>query len=525
MQTPTVSTPSSRESALLARSAFALLLIGALVTLGVGIVLLGAPVRSSVRTPMLLGYGAFFLLVIAALGFILAAPLPRIHAVTNAITRLFGRPALALVLALLIVIGVAFAVPLINGIVASLSALSLLLIVWSAIAVTLLALCNTRTLNSLFTRTRNAWTGAGIILTAIVILSLIFFIVGTLLNNSLLLDRLRGSSDYRELLFFGNETNPDRSRAYWVELGSVKNTWLSYTYTRMQPFAGQYIHIDSAGRRATASFADAPTASPDVYFFGGSTMWGEGSRDDYTLPSQVARLLDVAGTPIHAQNYGQIAYVSTQDEILFERQLALGNVPDTAVFYGGFNDLAAVYISNGTAGLPHNEVNRQRDLIAGQILRDGRPLFNEPAVNFDDLDFSLVAMPAATPAQIVDLYLGNLRLIRAAAREFGVTTLFIWQPALIYKRSLTPQEQIFVDENRLTWPGFDELYRAVDEELRRRVASDGIDDILILSDLFTDETRYLFYDRVHVIEDANTLIAQAITPSLVPLLAANAENP
>jgi lysophospholipase L1-like esterase len=251
-------------------------------------------------------------------------------------------------------------------------------------------------------------------------------------------------------------------------------------------------------------------------------MWGEGSRDDYTIPSQVARLLNGSGTPVRASNYGQIAYVSTQDEILFERQLALGNVPDTAVFYGGFNDLASVYIHEGTAGLPHNEINRQRDLISGQILRDGRPLISQPGVNFSDLDFSLVAVADATPAQIVDLYLANLRLIRAAGREFGVETLFVWQPAILYKQQLTPQEQLFVDENRIAWAGFDELYQAVDEELRRRIATDGIEDILMLSDLFADESRYLFYDRVHVIEDANTLIAEAIAPALLPLL--NAEE-
>lgn len=511
---------------LLARSAFALLLVGALATLIVGIVLLGAPMRDSVRLPLLILYGIFFVLVVAALGATLVMPVARIHAVTHALTRLFGRPAPALALVLLIMVGTALAVPLINNIVSNLSALSLLLMVWSTLLVLVLAICNAGAIARLFERTRGVWTGIGITLVLAFIVLAIFTGANLFLSSTLIIDRLRGSSDFRELLFYGNEANPEQSRAYWTELGGIKNTWLSYTYTRMQAFQGQYINIDASGRRATTSFADEANGDvPDVYFFGGSTMWGEGSRDEYTIPSQVARLLNEAGTPIRASNYGQIAYVSTQDAILFERQLALGNVPDNAVFYGGFNDLASVYIANGIAGLPHNEVNRQKDLISGQILRDGRPLLSQPNVSIDDLDFSLIAIHDAMPAQVVDLYLANLRLIRAVAREFGVQTLFVWQPAILYKQSLTPQEQILVDENRRSWPGFDEYYQAVDEALRRRVRDEGIDDLVILSDLFADETRYLFYDRVHVIEDANTMIAQAIVPELTPLLNVPAENP
>lgn len=529
MHQPTVTNSSTtstenREAILLARSAFMLLLVGALVTLGVGIALLNAPVRPALRTPMLLAYGAFFVLVLAALGFVLAAPMPRIHAIMRAITRVFGHPALALVLALLVVIIVALAVPLITGIVASLSSLAVLLVVWSAIFVAVLAISNTGALERFFGRTRRTWAGVGIGLVALFAVLLIVFVIGTLLNNSMLLDRLRGSSDYRELIFYGNESDAERSREYWVELGSIRNTWLPYTYTRMQPFTGEYISIDAIGRRATEAFVDQDADAPTVFFFGGSTMWGEGSRDGYTIPSQVARLINESGTPVRTENYGQIAYVSAQDEILFERQLALGNVPDVAVFYGGFNDLASVFIHSGTTGLPHNEVNRQRDLIAGQILRSGRPLLNEPEVNFNDLDFSLVAIADATPEQIVDLYLANLRLIRAAAVEFGVRPLFVWQPAVAYKQSLTPQEQVFVDENRRTWAGFDEMYLAVDEVLRRRVADEGLSDIVILSDLFANDTRYLFYDRVHVIEDANTMIAEAIIPSLTPLLTGETQN-
>ncbi len=512
MDTPQYSTRDNAD--LLARSAFTLVLVGFLITLVVGVALTQVSMRSTVRTPFLVGYGIFALLVLGALGALLVLPLSRIQAVTRAVTRSLGHPRLALALTVILVIGLAIVVPVISGVFTSLTALTVLLIGWSAILIVVLALSNANILMRWYAGTRRWWAGLGIMLVAVVAVGLIYVAVDSVLNTSGLLDSLRGSVDFRELIFYGNETDPARSRAYWTELGGLQATWVPYTYTRMMPFHGDLINIDDVGRRATASFVSDATAAPDVYFFGGSTMWGEGSRDDYTIASQLARLMNDAGTPIRATNYGQIAYVNTQEQILFERQLALGNVPDTVVFYDGYNDLAGVYIDDEMAGLPHNEINRQRDLLAGQILREGRPLLGEPDVNWADLNFGLVGAPKASPEQIADLYLQNLRLIRAAAQAYGVKTLFVWQPAVMYKQNLDPREQLFVDQNRAAWPGFDELYQATDEALRQRVADEGLSDVLILSDLFADELRYLFFDRVHVIEDGNTLISQAIQPTL-----------
>jgi hypothetical protein len=89
---------------------------------------------------------------------------------------------------------------------------------------------------------------------------------------------------------------------------------------------------------------------------------------------------------------------------------------------------------------------------------------------------------------------------------------------------LTPQEQYFQDENRRNWPQFDALYRDVDQNLREHAAAEGLNDMLFLSDLFNDEAGYIFYDRIHIIEDGNTQVARAITDALIPLLS-TAETP
>jgi len=63
-----------------------------------------------------------------------------------------------------------------------------------------------------------------------------------------------------------------------------------------------------------------------LFAFGGSTMWGWGARDDYTIVSYLSKLLDEKGYPAEVTNYGQLNYVSTQEVIALLRCIQRGNV-------------------------------------------------------------------------------------------------------------------------------------------------------------------------------------------------------
>ena len=77
--------------------------------------------------------------------------------------------------------------------------------------------------------------------------------------------------------------------------------------------------------------ADAPPPVR-VFTFGGSTMWGWGARDDYTIASYLSKLLYEKGYRAEVTNYGQIAYVSTQETIALLRCVQRGDVPDIVLF-------------------------------------------------------------------------------------------------------------------------------------------------------------------------------------------------
>ena len=75
--------------------------------------------------------------------------------------------------------------------------------------------------------------------------------------------------------------------------------------------------------------------------FGGSTAWGEGAPDDETIPSHLARLMNVWGVDTTVKNLGERGYVSTQEVVFLYRELQAGRRPDVVVFYDGINDAAA----------------------------------------------------------------------------------------------------------------------------------------------------------------------------------------
>jgi hypothetical protein len=422
-------TSNQPEAHLLARSLFGLLAIATFISLIGGILLVMAPIGTGARLPLLGVYGLTFVLMVGACVWLLRIPLEQLSLLAARWVQWIPRGMWAVIPVVGILLLNVIAQAVITSVAPSVSALLLPIGAWSLVFLSILGIGNSSRLKQWWIHSQARWAALGMGITFLVLVGLLAVVSRVVIENSGWLGAVRGGNDPRQLVWYGGEVNAERSRAYWVELGQLSANWLPYTYSRIEPHAGSLFTVGTEGRRGTVNVSEPDAGLPSVYFFGGSTMWGEGSRDAYTIPSQTARLLAEEGLQVHVANYGQVAYVTEQDMILFQRQLVLGRIPEVAVFYGGFNDLAAVYMSDYRAGLPHNEVNRIRDLRAGAILRAGRPLLSYPDASLDELDLSLVAVSDATPDEVVTHYLENVRLIRAIAEAYGIRVLFVWQPA------------------------------------------------------------------------------------------------
>lgn len=309
----------------------------------------------------------------------------------------------------------------------------------------------------------------------------------------------------------------------WVEelyrenAASARVRWEPYVYWRRLLFRGKHINIDERGLRRTWRLPGSGGPRLKIFFFGASTAWGTGVRDDHTIPSELARYLAASGVPAEVTNFGETGYVSTQEAIALLRELQRGEVPDLAVFYLGINDTWSA-LQNGEAGKPQNESHRERELNllvrARRLAREAIPLF---AARSALLRLCGLAFPSRPPAplvppgpRLVDGLLRvvevNRRMVDGLAAGYGFCANFFWEPNLFEKTRRTPYEEARTVPVAGTRGWFLTAY----ERARREWAAGDAGELTYLGDLFAGTAEPRFLDFSHTGETANREIAAAI---------------
>lgn len=325
--------------------------------------------------------------------------------------------------------------------------------------------------------------------------------------------------------------NAEWVEEYYSELASCNTSeWKSYVYWQRNPFEGEFIHIDDQGYRQTIVNPfpfDQKKTTHKLFFFGGSTMWGSGVRDKFTIPSLVGNELSKRQFSVEIINYGESGYVSTQELIKLNLELKRGNIPDVVIFYDGANDIFSS-LQSGIAGIPQNENNRKKEFNAIQEKKKSFLVFVQSfstlaTVNFIKQKFGANELSfdnndevnlRALAKETVHLYNENIRLVNALAKEFGFQALFYWQPTLFSKPELSSYEKKQY-ENALAIKQFAGL---VNEELFQENLQ--FENILFrnLTPIFNFQDTPVYIDWCHVGENGNILISQEIINDLVPVL-------
>lgn len=340
-----------------------------------------------------------------------------------------------------------------------------------------------------------------------------------------------------------NESNADALAGLeWVgdyvrEVRASRNPqWRSYVYWRRRPYTGHFVNIDGEGRRHTWRAPAGPAGEPEleILVLGGSTVWGRGARDDFTIPSFLAKEVS-AGTSaqVSVANLGESAWVNTQGLVELVLELRRGHVPDVVVFYEGANDVFSAY-QNGVAGIPQNEAQRRQayeSIETAALLKAA-----ERTGTFQVLKHYIGSsrreasrgQPQRLPSEeenfrlardVVSVFAGNVRVVHALADTLDFEALFYWQPLVFTKSNRTPHEDVVLDDYLERYPGFDTFYA----EVRRAIADDpylsGHPDFRDLGDVFGADGRPYYVDFAHVSEAANEIIARTIAQDLRPRLA------
>jgi lysophospholipase L1-like esterase len=304
---------------------------------------------------------------------------------------------------------------------------------------------------------------------------------------------------------------------YWSELADVwsESWYFPHELLRRAPYSGELITVGAEGLRLTPGAVCEPGATK-VWVFGGSTTWGYGVPDWGTIPAYLQAAWSQAVQQVCVVNFGQFAHTSTQGLIALGRELQRCNVPDIVISYDGVND---VWYSR-QANLP----GAHPDLHGVALRLEGKLKFPSWAQSLSTVRLLrrfVAAEPPPPPrypvhsgpvapglaAGISEVYLNNVRLVRAWAREYGFHSFSFWQPMIwIGKKPLTEEERR--ESIRPQDEPLQDLFREVYTAIGRAALSDrGIFD---LSDVFDTIPSLIYFDPTHLTHEGNRLVAERI---------------
>jgi lysophospholipase L1-like esterase len=306
---------------------------------------------------------------------------------------------------------------------------------------------------------------------------------------------------------------PHRDQIYHQYL-----SWIS------KPVQGRLVNIDRKTGRKTWNPQDLPPDATSIFFFGGSAAWGYGARDNYTIPSQLSRLLNAQEPHFRVYNYGEPAYTFTQGVFYLITRLQEGSRPNHVIFYDGFNDVYGAYQS-GQAGTLHN-VTRNREKLESkprqiywqavkEWFKENIYLYNKvvnkiylhfhPAERYREVGARLNDRELqALAAELVRYYAQSLMLLDHLSRSYGFKYVCFWQPAIYTESKVMPKETKI--DVRLGDKKFGKLYRFSNQRLDRQV----LPNFHNIADTVSTRTQPCYVDLVHMTEEGYGMVAARI---------------
>ncbi len=312
----------------------------------------------------------------------------------------------------------------------------------------------------------------------------------------------------------------ERDRLLW-ETRTRPFVCSSFTHYLEAPFKGVYVNVHEAGFRwnATQTPWPPPEDSLTVFTFGGSTTFGYGVSDSETIPAHLERILSellANGRRVHVYNFGQGSFYSSQEMILFSNLLRAGYVPDAAVFIDGWNEWDHPdRPANMGICSRQQQLSSQGMVVNLPVVRLARSL--RYRLGFDGREKDDPRDSRQDEAKIeavVGRWPRTVSQAKAIADEFGVESLFVWQPVPVYRYDL--ENHIFASAlNETQRISIRRGYELMAEVLKP-LAKDA--RILDLSDIQEGDNRSLYIDRVHYNSEFGSEIADRIALQVVPML-------
>lgn len=320
----------------------------------------------------------------------------------------------------------------------------------------------------------------------------------------------RDTTDPRALL--PNYTHLSWAKTFFNEFWGLKYSYFDYIVWSPRPFEGVTVHVDKNGFRRNMLPTDVGIGAAQAWFFGGSTMWGFGAKDDGTIPAEFAKT-----SGLTTFNFAEPAYVTHQSLNLLMKAYLAGGHPKYVAFYDGFNNVDQACRTDQT---PYSSA--QENLIRGYVDAGSRRLTGNqfadvflPTIRvFKMIGMKLSKKPqsaffydCATNArkarQVAETMVSDWTTAKMLAEAHGAKFVAVLQPVAYFG---SPNLAYLPDVTREVTVR--RQFEAVYPELRKILNERHI-PYLDLTGVF-DGKELIYIDSCHVSPNGNRKVAQAL---------------
>lgn len=334
--------------------------------------------------------------------------------------------------------------------------------------------------------------------------------------------RYKKSNDALEKLF-PNLSKQDIDQLIYDSRRIVQE-YDSFTQFKEAPYRTKYVNVDTKGFRHSRNQGPWPPLERDfvIFFFGGSTSFGYGVPDHETVASHLQEILSQKlRIPVKIYNFGRAAYFSSQERILFQKLLLDGHVPNMAIFMDGVNEFI---LYDGEPGY----TNQFKAFMKESEIPLSRKIINElPLVKFvkglgsssESVDSNRETKDKTNNsktehdllARAIQRYMVNKKIIEAIASDFGVRSVFVWQPMPLYGYDLANHIFKDFDYDKFT-PHLKRGYEFVSEGPQYRERGQNF---IWLADMQAEIKQPLYVSAFHYGPQMSRSVADGIASAMV----------
>ena len=256
--------------------------------------------------------------------------------------------------------------------------------------------------------------------------------------------------------------------------------------------------------------------------FGGSTLWGTGSKDEHTIPSFLQSKLNI---DYKITNFGESGFVAAQELNLLLEQISLGNIPDIVIFYDGVNDgYAGVYSPAiprypQTVGLTNYDHNPFIELFKNSyynkaVLYLKRKINNNQEASLWEEEISSKIEENST--KIIEIYEHHIQQVKALEAQYNFKSFFFWQPNLLSRSGIISEDEKQIISNNS--PIFVKSQTEVYKKAKKNFLNREKERVYFMGDIFNESNKTIYIDYCHISPEGNEIISEFIYKSIVDFL-------